>query len=161
MLPNVTTSISRVLVINSHARMSTAAFVVVVTIQYFIAPHRSRAICPLNPFAPKIHTASCMDSQVFVHKPTMQTSITRDIPTLTPHAQPRDHDSATPNLWRLGITPINVYALNRYLVHYPNKIVANKLIQGFSQGFKLHYHGPRLPTQCNNLKSADDHPQGT
>lgn len=43
-------------------------------------------------------------------------------------------------------------------MHYPNKVVANRLIQGFSQGFKIHYHGPRLPTQCNNLKSADDHP---
>lgn len=99
-----------------------------------------------------------MDSKVLVLKPTIQTPITGDIPT-PPSAQSPDHVSAAPNPWRLSTTPLHVYALKRYIVHYPNRVVANILIQGFSQGFKLHYHGPRLSTQCNNLKSADDHPE--
>lgn len=32
--------------------------------------------------------------------------------------------------------------------------MASRLIQGFSQGFKLQYTGPRLLIQCKNLKPA-------
>lgn len=45
-------------------------------------------------------------------------------------------------------------------MNYPKKYVASRLIQGFSQGFKLQYTGPRFPIQCNNLKSANDYPIG-
>jgi hypothetical protein len=77
---------------------------------------------------------------------------------IIPSAQSSDQDSEILNLWRLGSTPINTNTLNKYLFRYPNKVIANQLLQGFSKGFKLHYCGPRLPIQCNNLKSAEEHP---
>lgn len=51
--------------------------------------------------------------------------------------------------------------LKNYLVNYPNKSIANKLLSGFSVGFRLHYSGPRIHIESSNLISAHQHPRET
>jgi hypothetical protein len=67
------------------------------------------------------------------------------------------NDSKTTKIWDLGKTPVRVPALKKYLDQYPRREVANKLFQGFTKGFKLHYLGPRLPIHSENLISAYEH----
>jgi hypothetical protein len=52
-------------------------------------------------------------------------------------------------------TPIQIQKLSEYLTGYLHKTY---LIKGFSEGFKLGYLGPRLPSSCSNLKSCSDFP---
>ena len=40
------------------------------------------------------------------------------------------------------------------LKNYPNQVDANMLLDGFTNGFKLYYHGPRMPLDTKNLKSV-------
>lgn len=81
-----------------------------------------------------------------------------------------DHSNTSPqdlptglhkNIWDLGKTPINKLVLNNYLVNYPNKTKANKLLSGFSVGFRLHYSGPRLHIESSNLISTHQHSRET
>jgi hypothetical protein len=51
------------------------------------------------------------------------------------------------NVWRLGYSPINLAALKESLDDYPKNDIAGKLFEGFSSGFKINYHGPRLPVE--------------
>lgn len=57
----------------------------------------------------------------------------------------------------LGSTPIKVDRLNYYLQFYPNKEDAIILSEGFQQGFRVNYHGPRQAFECSNLVSARQH----
>lgn len=57
--------------------------------------------------------------------------------------------------------PINKLVLNNYLVNYPNKTKANKLLSGFSFGFRLQYFGPILHIESSNLITAHQHPRET
>ena len=62
------------------------------------------------------------------------------------------------NLFSLATTPINVFNLERELIHYdPSK--ASVILNGFKYGFPLYYSGPHTPTNSNNLKSARDQPE--
>ena len=61
-----------------------------------------------------------------------------------------------PDLRALGRTPINVPKLQELLLEYPKKSDATFLLNGFQSGFKLNFEGPRLPIDCNNLKSIKD-----
>ena len=63
------------------------------------------------------------------------------------------------DLWALGRTPINVLKLQELLLEYPKKSHATFLSEGFQSGFKLNFDGPRLPIDCNNLKSIKDNPE--
>lgn len=54
----------------------------------------------------------------------------------------------------LGHTPIRNEQLQNVLQLYPDEIVKNELLDGFQNGFKLHYNGPRGPVDCNNLISV-------
>ena len=42
---------------------------------------------------------------------------------------------------------------------YPKKSDATFLSDGFQSGFKLNFEGPRIPIDCNNLKSIKDDPE--
>ena len=44
-------------------------------------------------------------------------------------------------------------------MEYPKKSDATFLSDGFQSGFKLNFEGPRLPIDCNNLKSIKDNPE--
>ena len=57
------------------------------------------------------------------------------------------------------ISPINLAALKESLNNYPKKDIAGQLFEGFSSGFKINYHGPRLPVETNNFKSVLENPQ--
>lgn len=63
----------------------------------------------------------------------------------------------THKLWVLGRTPIKPHVLDKYLSCYPNTLIAKKLSLGFSQGFQLHYWGPRIHLESKNLISAYEH----
>ena len=60
-------------------------------------------------------------------------------------------------LWALGNSPIKVGCLENILKNYPNKEVAYELLQGFKEGFKLNYNGPRVSVVTKNLRSARCH----
>ncbi|CAC5362932.1 unnamed protein product [Mytilus coruscus] len=57
-------------------------------------------------------------------------------------------------LMELGKTPIKVERLRHCLKSYPNKIDAHILLDGFTNGFKVNYMGPRQSVNCSNLISA-------
>lgn len=50
-----------------------------------------------------------------------------------------------PNKWQLGTTPIVLEQLQQIL------------LQGFSNGFRLNFWGPRIIIESKNLKSAQEH----
>jgi hypothetical protein len=58
----------------------------------------------------------------------------------------------------LASTPVDSNVLVQWLSDYPNREDAAILSNGFREGFKLLYSGPRLPTEAKNLKSAIDAP---
>lgn len=66
---------------------------------------------------------------------------------------------AKQDIWALGRTPINVTLLKHLLIDYPDKSAAIFLARGFEFGFKLHYKGPRVAMECNNLKSVRQNEQ--
>ena len=55
-------------------------------------------------------------------------------------------------------TPINSPQLAFYLQGYPNQATAHNLLDGFSQGFKIGYSGPRGPKEYSNLPCAKTNP---
>lgn len=69
-----------------------------------------------------------------------------------------DHTQQGQSVHNLANTPINVDHLATELQSYPDKSIANELISGFRDGFKLHYCGPRIPMEAKNLKSARENP---
>lgn len=64
------------------------------------------------------------------------------------------HLQLTNSIYSIGYSPINVKKLQAMLHHYPLKEVGHDLVMGFREGFPLCYHGPRVPTDSNNLVSA-------
>ena len=64
-------------------------------------------------------------------------------------------------LWDKGYTPINSRSLQKILVSYPDQEVAAELLDGFSNGFRLKYTGPRIHTFSKNLLSAEQHKNET
>ena len=58
------------------------------------------------------------------------------------------------NVWKLGFSPIKLHELEEFLKLYPNKTAAYELLDGFSNGFKIKYSGPRLALETKNLKSV-------
>lgn len=54
----------------------------------------------------------------------------------------------------LGKTPINSEKLKQELLDYPNHQITQELVDGFSEGFPLHYQGIREDTDCLNLGSV-------
>jgi hypothetical protein len=44
--------------------------------------------------------------------------------------------------------------LEKFLKLYPNKTAAYELFDGFSNGFKIKYNGPRSALETKNLKSV-------
>jgi len=56
----------------------------------------------------------------------------------------------------LGETPINCIVLASYLRNYEHKLLASELINGFVNGFYLHYSGPRIRTEARNHVSVRD-----
>ncbi len=60
----------------------------------------------------------------------------------------------------LALSPVNVSALKLMLIGYPNKKVAEMLIEGFSTGFSLQCDNPPAITSTpKNLKSIELNPQ--
>ena len=57
----------------------------------------------------------------------------------------------------LASSPINLLALQRELDMYdsPDR---DCILDGFTNGFSLHYTGPRVSVDCKNLKSAFELP---
>ncbi|KAJ8310239.1 hypothetical protein KUTeg_012104 [Tegillarca granosa] len=51
-------------------------------------------------------------------------------------------------------TPITPHALEILKRFDRNKSDANLLVDGFTNGFKLNYHGPRVAKDCQNLRSV-------
>ena len=58
------------------------------------------------------------------------------------------------DVWELAYSPIKLNKLKECLELYPNRNDAQILLDGFSNGFKINYHGPRLPFETKNLKSV-------
>ena len=54
-------------------------------------------------------------------------------------------------------TPIKVAVLQHYLTNYETS-VKRYLLEGFSQGFKIHYNGDRKSRFSGNLTSAKEQP---
>ena len=55
-------------------------------------------------------------------------------------------------------TPVNVTYLKHELQFHPNATFVLHLIQGFQEGFRIGFEGPRAPRFSKNLKSAAEHP---
>ncbi|XP_062588444.1 uncharacterized protein LOC134250110 [Saccostrea cucullata] len=68
-----------------------------------------------------------------------------------PDISPKHPDK---DIWDLGLTPIKVGPLQKYLSQYPDQEAAQYLSNGFQNGFRLFYTGLRLPMQPRNMSSA-------
>ena len=55
------------------------------------------------------------------------------------------------DIWALGKSPIKVEVVQKYLRNYPLKDVAQELSEGFLNGFRLKYTGPRVHRESPNL----------
>lgn len=60
----------------------------------------------------------------------------------------------TRSLWHKGWTPIKILPLQKYLLAYENVEDAQLLLEGFTEGFRLQYTGPRKAVNAQNLVSA-------
>jgi hypothetical protein len=60
----------------------------------------------------------------------------------------------TSGLWDLGKTPVRISTLDALLENYPITEDKIKLSQGFKNGFRLEYKGPRISITTKKLKSA-------
>lgn len=60
----------------------------------------------------------------------------------------------------LAKTPVKISVLKHELSFYSQK-EAHMILNGFVHGFPLNYEGPRLPSECKNLKSALIRPEIT
>lgn len=58
----------------------------------------------------------------------------------------------------LAYTPVQLDAMEPFLLNYPDQESANKISSGFKTGFPLHYSGPNKSYEAPNLKSAIQHP---
>ena len=56
------------------------------------------------------------------------------------------------------ITPINIQTLSYCLTGYPDQVIANYLIDGFTNGFDIGFRGNNSPGQYRNLLSARNNP---
>ena len=56
---------------------------------------------------------------------------------------------------RIASTPVKLPVLLEMLKDYPDANIGKLLYEGFSFGFSLHYEGPRVATDCENLKSIN------
>ena len=57
-------------------------------------------------------------------------------------------------MFSLGYSPIDIVALEKELSSYPVEDVKLELLNGFKNGFSLHYTGPRVQREAKNLQSA-------
>lgn len=63
----------------------------------------------------------------------------------------------TLDIWALGHSPINLQELKTLSTDYPYKSDKTILINGFSNGFRIPYVGPRVSRCSNNMVSANEH----
>ncbi|KAH3785215.1 hypothetical protein DPMN_163300 [Dreissena polymorpha] len=70
-------------------------------------------------------------------------------------ANPVKQDPCNFDLSSIAPTPVNFTSLSRAFAAYENRVDADIILDGFANGFKLHYSGPRLPRDSDNLKSAE------
>ncbi|XP_033745490.1 uncharacterized protein LOC117331006 [Pecten maximus] len=61
----------------------------------------------------------------------------------------------------LGHTPINSMLLKRFLKDHKDRDLVAEVVDGFTEGFHLHYDGPRESKHCQNLKSSQDNIDAT
>lgn len=74
-----------------------------------------------------------------------------DLPYLSvpePHKQLTNLDLSS-----IAHSPVNVLNLSRYLCHFPDRLAAFEIVQGFKYGFKLGYQGSMVASDAKNLKS--------
>lgn len=57
-------------------------------------------------------------------------------------------------LWKKGFSPIKVDNLQKLLLNYPEREVAQELSEGFLYGFDIKYNGPRMHVMSKNMTSA-------
>ena len=86
-----------------------------------------------------------------IEKPANLETSTKNLGKNRHQNKPQNQKSDNQNV----VTPINVKALSSWLENYDEQKF-NYLLQGFSFGFKIPYHGSRQFRQSKNLKSALD-----
>ena len=78
------------------------------------------------------------------------------VPALTPRRPA--HPSPPPIEVHPLCTPIRPLTLARFMSEHPDERFISTLINGFTNGFHIGYHGPRTPQQAPNLRSGSEHP---
>ena len=72
--------------------------------------------------------------------------------TITGMASHQDHDLLA-RLWDKGNSPINCNGL--LIKDYPLEDVKLELVNGFKNGFRFQYNGPRISVMSRNVLSAE------
>ena len=52
------------------------------------------------------------------------------------------------------VTPVNVKRLHDLLKDFPDQKLRRYILEGFQNGFRIGYHGPRQARDCQNLKTV-------
>ena len=63
------------------------------------------------------------------------------------------------HIYQLGTTPLKINKIVECIKSSYKSRDREELISGLSNGFSLHYAGPRLPRDSPNLKSAKQFPE--
>lgn len=71
-----------------------------------------------------------------------------------PPQQQSEPNTRAAGSWGLAKSPVHPQAMLPYMAKYPQKAAAAYLYTGFTRGFRIPYTGPRVATDCTNLKSA-------
>ena len=90
----------------------------------------------------------------------MYTTLVSNLISDIQHQVKAEQDSiakAAQDIWALGKSPIKIEIVQKYLRNYPLKDVAQELSEGFLNGFRLKYTGPRVHRESPNLLSAVQH----
>ena len=110
-------------------------------------------IHPSPLFAPQVQTKSVSHlTEVDAHFRNVNTRIHAQ--NATDHTPHQPVKNCEPELYSLGLSLVKVDKLSHLLSKYPDKNNANLLLHGFTSGFHLNYHGPRLPMYARDLKSV-------
>ena len=63
----------------------------------------------------------------------------------------------TQDNWATGNSPIKTDTVLENLKNYPCKDTVSELTEGFLNGFRLHYTGPRFHRESSNIVSVSQH----
>lgn len=128
----------------------------------YVASTASKAASPSGESPKAGHTQVCRNfnkSDVISQDASMLTiTPSAEDSTQRLHVAAPSCSRVAPNLPPTVSSKLNVELLSKELASHPDKAWVSHLVLSLSQGFRVHYKGPRLGQRADNLRSPSFHP---